>query len=298
MDAFFWESQVDKDGLKIAKQLLKKRVLKESEGAIIADLNKYGLGVVVAVSKDGLPLYFAKDFGLAKLEFNKYKVSKVIHVVATEQTLYFKQLFKIFEKAGWKKWAKNSIHLAYELVDLKEGKMSSRSGDIVLFTELYEKMFDVAMLELQKRNPELNEKKRKSIAHEVTISALKYGMLSQNINKKILFDYKDWLAFEGNTGPYIQYSYVRAKKILDKLKKAPKQKVIIEKSIEYELIKKLNEFSKVFEDAYEKLDPSEIAHYAYELAFKFSKFYEKCPVIKSEYAGSRAKIVKAYLKVL
>jgi len=298
MNAFLWESHVEKDGLKIARQLLKKGVLKESDGAIIADLTKHNLGILVVVSKEGLPLYPAKDLGLVKLEFNKFKVTKIIHVVGVEQQFYFKQLFKIFELAGWKEWAKNSIHVAYELVDLKSGKMSSRTGEVVLFTDLYEKMLDLAKIEMQKRNPEVSIKIREKIAHKITISAIKYGMLSQSLSKKILFDYKDWLSFEGDTGLYIQYSYVRARKILQKIKSPMRQKIIIERPVEYELIKKMNEFQSVFKEAYEKLDPSVIAHYAYRLAFLFNKFYEECPVIGSEYEGSRLKIIKAYLNVM
>ncbi len=297
MNSFLWESQVEKSGLKIAKQLLKKGVLKESEGAIIADLTKHGLEVVVIVAKDGTPLYLAKDLGLAELEFKKHKVSKVIHVVAVEQLLYFKQLFKIFELAGWK-WAENSVHRVYELVGLKEGRMSSRTGNLILFTELYEKMFNLALTEVQKRNPKLKLKKQEELSHQIAMSAMKYGMLSRDLNRKILFDYKDWLSFEGNTGPYIQYSYVRAKKILKKLGKARAQMIKIENDYEYGLVNQLNKFPAVYASAYKKLNPPVIARYAYELATAFSKFYEHCPVIKSEYSGSRAKIIKTYLIVM
>jgi len=293
-DAYIWESQVEKQGLKIAKQLTKKGVLKESQGAIIADLEKYKLGIMVIVTKDGTPLYPAKDLGLVKYEFEKFKVDKIIHVVGTEQSFYFQQLFKVFELAGWSEWAENSIHRAYELVGLRQGKMSSRLGNVVLFRELYDKMLELAKKELKERYNKVTE----SLAHEVTISALKFGMLNHDLNKKILFDYKEWLSFEGNTGPYIQYSFVRANKILKKAGEVKASKIRIEKEQEYELVKKLNDFNKEFKEAYNKLDPSLIAHYALSLANAFNKFYEHCPVINSELKNSRIQIVKAFVKVM
>ncbi len=281
MDKFYWESEVEKEGLKIVDELLKKGLVKKSDGAIIADLGD--LGVVVLVSKEGYPLYPAKDLGLAKKEFKE--AEKVIHVVGVEQELYFKQLFKLFDLIGWD-YSRRSIHKSYELVDLKNEKMSSRLGNIVKLDELYQKMVDVAKEEIKKRG-------RSSDPRKIALAALKFGMLNHNLNKKILFDYKDWLSFEGDTGPYIQYSYVRAINILKKDSVSGKIKIINE--AEHELIKEIYKFSKVFNEAFKKLDPPTIAHYSLTLANKFNKFYECCPAVGN---SSRISIVKAFKWVM
>jgi len=291
-DKWLWESEVEKEGLALAKKLVTKGILKLSQGAIIADLNKYKLGVLVLVTKEGNPLYGAKDLGSAKAEFSL--ANNVIHVVGVEQSLYFKQLFKILELSGIKKKKDSVSHLVFELIDLKEGKMSSRTGNVVLFMDLYDKMFNIALDELRKRGATDNIETR---AHEITISAMKFGVLKYDLNKKILFDINEWLSFEGETGPYIQYSNARANRILEKAGEF-KNEARITDDFEYELIKQLSEFPAMTRQALKNQNPPLIAHYAYALADSFSKFYEHCPVIKSDYKDSRLTLVKAYTIVM
>jgi arginyl-tRNA synthetase len=139
-NAMLWESQVSKPALTIAKDLLKKKVAEKSEGAVGINLEKYGLGYFILLTSEGYPLYSAKDLALAKLKYQKFKgIENSIHVVGSEQNLHFKQLFKTFELAGFKKLLRKNHHLSYQLVMLKSGKMSSRTGDVITYSDLVEK---------------------------------------------------------------------------------------------------------------------------------------------------------------
>jgi len=277
-DKFYFESQVGENGIKIVNDTLKKGIAKESEGAIIIDLEKYGLGIFVLVSKEKTPLYPAKDLELAELEFTDFKIDECIHVVSTEQNLYFKQLFKTFELIK-SSAANKSYHLAYELVTLKEGKMASRLGNVVLYTQLMNKVIERVLAEMKDRKM----KNKEEIAKAVGIGAMKYGMLRIGPEKTIFFDWEDALKLEGNTGPYIQYAHTRCSGILRRSKKwkplyAAKELTDYEKA----LVKILSRFPKIVEQASNDLRPNYICNYAYELAVAFNNFYENCPVIKAK----------------
>jgi arginyl-tRNA synthetase len=277
-DKFYFESQVGEKGIKIVKDALKKGIAKESEGAIIIDLEKYGLGIFVLVSKEKTPLYPAKDLELAELEFTDFKVDECIHVVSTEQNLYFKQLFKTFELIE-SPAANKSYHLAYELVTLKEEKMASRLGNVVLYTQLRDKVIERVLAEMKDRKM----KNREEIAKAIGIGAMKYGMLRIGPEKTIFFDWEDALKLEGNTGPYLQYAHTRCSGILRKSKKwkplyAAKELTDYEKT----LVKILSRFPKIVEQASNDLRSNYICNYVYELAVAFNNFYENCPVIKAK----------------
>lgn len=277
-DKLYFESEVGEKGMKIAEDALKKSIAKQSEGAIIIDLEKYGLGIFVLVSKEGTPLYPAKDLELAELEFSDFKIDKCIHVVSTEQNLYFKQLFKTFELIN-SPAANKSYHLAYEIVTLKEGKMSSRSGNVVLYTELRNKMIEKVLSEMKNRKM----KNKKEIAKAIGIGAMKYGMLKISPEKVIFFDWRDALKLEGNTAPYLQYAHTRCSGILRKSKKW-KPVYVTKELTRYEkaLVKILSRFPQIVEQAANDLRPNYICNYVYELAVAFNEFYENCPVIKAE----------------
>jgi len=277
-DRFYFESEVGKKGLKISEDILKKGMAKESEGAIIVDLEKYGLGIFVLVSKDKTPLYPAKDLELAELQFNEFKFDKCIHLVSTEQNLYFKQLFKTLELIK-SPVANKKYHLPYELVTLKEGKMASRLGNVVLYKQLRDKVIEKVLEEMKDREMENKEK----IAKSVGIGAMKYGMLKVSPEKVIFFDWEEALKLEGNTGPYLQYAYTRCSGILRKSKKW-KAVCKVKELTEHEkiLVKILSRFSELVEQASNDLRPSHICNYLYELATTFNNFYENCPVLKAE----------------
>jgi arginyl-tRNA synthetase len=282
-DRFYFESEVGKKGLKISEDIVKKGIAKQSEGAIIVDLEKYGLGIFVLVSKEGTPLYPAKDLELAGLEFGDFKIDKCIHVVSTEQNLYFKQLFKTFEQIK-SPAANKSYHLSYELVTLKEGKMASRLGNVVLYAQLRDKIIEKVLEEMKDRQL----KNKKEIAKQVGICAMKYGMLKISPEKVIFFDWEDALKLNGNTGPYLQYAHTRCQGILEKAGKW-KTNLKAEKLAEEEkqLVKILSRFSETVEQAAKDLRPHYICNYAYDLATAFDRFYEFCPVLKAETAEQK-----------
>ena len=301
-DAWFFDNKLAGPGKAIVNQLLKANIAKTSEGAIIVDLKEYGLDIALLLKSDGTALYLTKDLALAKEKFEKYKIDMSVYVVAAPQTLHFKQLFKILELAHFHQ-AKNCFHLPYELVMLKEGKMASRLGNVVFYTELAKKVKIKALHEVTKRNPKLSVDKRKDVAKKVAIAALKYGMLKQSNNKVIIFDWKAALDFEGNTGPYLQYALVRAKKIMAKAgKKVSKSDLnALKNTEEFSLVKRIAEFPTIIEKTAQSYQPHLLANYSYNLAQAFNSFYESCPVIQAtpkELMSARLALVAAFSQTL
>jgi len=277
-DKLYFESEVGKRGMKIAQEILKKGIAKESQGAIIVDLEKHGLGIFVLVSQDKTPLYPAKDLELAELQFKDFKPDQRIHVVSTEQNLYFKQLFKTLELIG-SPAANKSYHLSYELVTLKEGKMASRLGNVVLYRQLRDKVVEKVLEEMKDREM----KDKEEIAMSIGLGAMKYGMLKVGPEKVIFFDWEEATKLEGNTGPYLQYAHTRCKGILEKAGKwKPNFNFEQLAGEEKNLVKSLVKFSEVVEQAAKDLKPHYICNYIYELATVFDRFYEFCPVLKAE----------------
>ncbi|MCK4714990.1 MAG: arginine--tRNA ligase, partial [Candidatus Aenigmarchaeota archaeon] len=215
-DRLYMESEVEAEGLDISKRLVKKRVARVSDDAIIVNLEKQKLGVFVLVTKDNTPLYHAKDLALAQLQVKEYNPDRIIHVVGSEQTFYFRQLFKLLEVMKWPHHEKE-FHMIYELVNLSSGKkMKSREGEVILYDEFKEKLLKLARRETKEKNPKLSAKELDSITSLIGMGALKYTMLSQSPEKTIVFNWDNVLSFDGDTGPYVQYSHVRAMSILRK----------------------------------------------------------------------------------
>jgi arginyl-tRNA synthetase len=281
-DKYYFESDVEKRAVKISKELLKESIAKLSEGATIIDLSEYNLGIFVLLTKEGNPVYESKDLALAEMEFDDFKIDRCIHVVGSEQKLYFQQLFKVFELINSPGSGK-SYHLVYELVNLKTGKMSSRLGSVVLYTQLMNEILKKIQKQIEERNPKLNKKEKQDLAKKIAVGALKYGMLSMSCDKILVFDWEKALMLEGNTGPYLQYAHTRCNGILNKAKKW-KENFVNENFTceERKLVKKLSEFPEVVEQALRDFRPHYLCNYAYELATIFSEFYHLCPVLKTE----------------
>lgn len=301
-DVYFYESDYRKLGKEIVEEGLKKGVMRRTEeGAVISQLEKYGLPDTVVLRSDGTGLYITSDFGLTVYRFKKYKLDKCIWVVSSEQNLHFKQLFKILELLGYN-WVKDCVHFSYELVRLPEGKMSSREGKAVLLDEVVDKLVKMAYEEIEKRSQSFSEKEKREIAEAVGIGALKYSIVKVEPEKMITFEWERMLKFEGDTGPYLQYAHTRCAGIL---RKAEKWKINYKadeiNEDEKILIKTLMKFQKVVENAAKELKPNYICNYAYELATIFDKFYERVPVLKAEdekKKNFRLTLVKATKTVL
>jgi len=296
-DKYYFEADVEKKGNEIVQKFLKEGVFHQSEGAIVFDLSKYNLGIFVLITKNGTPLYHAKDIALAEQQMADFKPDLIIHVVGSEQKLYFEQLFKTLEiiksPAAGKK-----VHAIYELVALKEGKMSSRQGSVILYTDLRKQIFEKVKEEVLKRNPKLEQRKSDEIANIITTAAMKYSMLNVSTEKIIHFDWQEALKLEGNTGPYIQYTITRANSVL---KKGGKFKETFSSELtdeEKDLIKLMQNFEEVVVHSAKDYKPHYVANYAYDLATTFNRYYEKVQILKSDEKNFRMTLTKAVKEVL
>jgi len=296
-DFHFFESETEELGKNLVQSLVKEGIAKISEGATIMDLEKDNFGVWVLLRKDGTVLYSAKDLALAEMKFKKYKIDESLVITSVEQNLHFKQLQKTLELMKFPHW-KRYNHLGYESVRLPWGKMSSRTGDNVFYREFKDELIAEAKKELKSRG-KLSERELEKRSLSIAIAAMKYTMLKQDINKIIIFNKEDALRFEGDSGPYLLYSYARAKSILKKAgKKAKLSKNLNVELSERLLINELARFPQVVSQASETQSPAMIAHYSYALAQMFNEFYHSNKVIGSEEEGFRLQLVRAFSQVL
>lgn len=287
----YFESEVEKRGVELAKKLVKKKLARESEGALIVDLEKYGLGIYVALTSDGHAVYHSKDLALAELKLKEYKLDQSIHIVGKEQELYFLQLFKTFELIK-SKLANKSKHLIYGLVMLPEGKMSSREGNVVLYHDLIQKTLQATENEIKKRHTRLSKTELEKRKKQIAFAALKFNMLNRENNRQIIFDWDKAIQFEGETGPYIQYAHARINSILKKAKKPTKVKYdLLTTPEETKLIHLLEQFPQVVEDSAKNYKANTIANYALSLAQSFNEFYEKNQILKEEKDIKAARLI-------
>ncbi|MFZ1971023.1 MAG: arginine--tRNA ligase [Candidatus Nanoarchaeia archaeon] len=298
-DDYFFEKDMEEGGKEIVESMLKNQIAKRSEGAIIIDLQKYKLGIWVLMRTDGTILYSAKDLALVGEKITKHPdTDRLIYVIANEQDLHFNQLVKTLELINPKSY-KNLYHVSYGMVRLPTGKMSSRTGNNILYSDFLEEITAHSKKEIKKREPKIKKEELENRALKISISCIKYSMLKQGEQKNIIFDIKDSLNFEGNSGAYILYSYARANSILkkSKVKANPNAHIELEDK-EIQLIKELSEFQEILLKSYNTLSPSYIANYSYQLAQTFNEFYHSCPVIKSKKESFRIALVEASKQIL
>jgi len=282
-DKTYYESKVYTKGKDIVLDGLKKGIFKKKDdGAIVIDLKDEGLDEKVLLRSDGTSVYITYDLSLAKLKDDDFKLDGSIYVVGNEQEYYFKVLFLVLKKLGFK-FADHLKHLSYGMVELPEGKMKSREGTVVDADDLIDEVMKLSEEDLKERYKDLSKKEIENRALKIALAAIKYKLVRVDIFKNMVFDPKESVSFEGDTGPYLLYSYARANSILKKTKNKKNDFQIdkVEKS-EFELIKKINEFQNVVKESYEKYNPSLVAHYSYGLAQLFNEFYHACSVIDAE----------------
>ncbi|MBS1266683.1 MAG: Arginine--tRNA ligase [Candidatus Woesearchaeota archaeon] len=290
IDRPYWESEVEQPGIKIVKQQLEKGNAEYSEGAIIADLEKYNLKVLVLLKSNGTSLYSTKDLALAYLKSEEYEFDQSLYIVGSEQEFHFKQLFQYLKIIGYPDADKVS-HVSYGLVSLKQGKMSSRKGNIVLYEDLRDKLLKLAKSQISNRN--LDEKQKQKVSRIVTFAALKFSMLNQDPKKFIIFDPKQALSFEGETGPYLQYTHAR---ICSILRKSPQKAItnvnfsLLQTKSEHNLIKQLGTFPDTVSQAASHYKPSSICRYLLDLAQMFNEFYHKHRVLSDNLELSKARL--------
>ncbi|MEI6596909.1 MAG: arginine--tRNA ligase, partial [bacterium] len=287
----FYESETIDKGLDVVAKLYNKHFFVKSQGAIIADLNKYDLGVLVILRSDGTALYPVADLSLAEEKFKKYKIDKSIYVVDIRQSLYFKQLFKIMELLGHKK---EMLHLGYEFVKLPEGMMSSRTGNVITYEDLRARSFKKAISETKKRHKKWGEKKIIEVVNKLVNGALKFEMLKVGADKVITFDIDQALRFDGYTAAYLQYTSARIQSILRKVKGKNIKKINyknLAEPKEIELINKLAKYPETVIIAGKNYDPSELAKYLFELAQYFNDYYHAITVLKAKDEIKQARLV-------
>lgn len=279
-------------------ELKKKGLLKESEGAKVVDLEQYGLGICLIKKSDGTTLYATRDITAAIDRYKKYKFSKMFYEVGAEQKLHFKQFFKILDLMGYS-WAKDCMHIDHGLYLDNDGKkFSTRKGKTVFMAEVINETINLAKKEIIKRE-KLSQKELQKRAKIIGLAAILYGDLKNHRSSDIIFDIERFLSFEGNTGPYLLYTYARAKSILRKVKSKSKKLIINEISEkEKNIISKLSNFPQIVESAYNHLAPNIIANYAYELAQTFNEFYHSEKVIGSEKESFRLFLVESASQVI
>ncbi len=297
----FYESEYIDAGLKLVSDLIKSGLLIKSEGAIIANLEKYGLGVLPVIRTDGTALYPVADFALAQAKFKQYNAEESIYVVDIRQGLYFQQLAKIFELIGYKQKIK---HLGYDFVTLPGGMMSSRTGNVITYEELNAKIFDKLFAETKKRHDDWTGDRVHQVAWNLTISTIKFEMLKVSADKIITFNIDDASRFDGYTACYLQYGYARLKSIVRKEKlslfAAPINYGLLSGVKERELLVKLARYPELIKAAGAKYNPSEITKYLFELVQLFNDYYHSTNILKAEPKLRRARLVliKAVAQVL
>jgi arginyl-tRNA synthetase len=294
-DKVYNESEVYEKGRDIVLKGLKKGVFKkDKDGNVIVDLGK-PLGKKVLLRRDGTSIYITQDLYNAKLRYDEFKYDKSIYVVANEQDYHFKVLFKVLEKLGFK-FAKGCYHLSYGMIFLPKGRMKSREGTVVDADAIMDDLAKNAKREVKSRH-RISERRADELSEKIGLGALKYSLLKYSAHKNFVFNPDESISFEGETGPYLQYSAVRAKRILEKSKKKPKFSEV-EKDVEYFLIRKMADLKEVIREAANRYSPHIITNYTIELAQLFSEFYSQCQVIGSDLESSRLAIVKAYSIVI
>ena len=269
----------------VIDELKEKGLLVESEGAQIVDLSAYDMPPCLVLRSDGASLYATRDLAAAIYRKQTYDFYKSLYVVAYQQNLHFRQFFKVLELMG-KEWAKDLVHVAYGMVSLEEGSMSTRKGRVVYLEDVINKCVEKALAIITEKNPSLENKEE--TAKTVGVGAVIFGALYNNKIKDITFSYDKVLNFEGETSCYVQYTCARAHSVLEKGGSA---RAYAAKEVcpqEFEVVKQLAEFPATCHDALEKYEPCFIARYCVDLAQKFNKFYFDCSILNAEDEQTRA----------
>lgn len=263
----------------VVDELTEKGLLVESRGAKVVDLDEYGMAPCIILKSDGTSLYATRDMAAAIYRKNTYDFYKCLYVVAYQQNLHFKQFFKVLELMG-KEWAKDLVHVAYGMVSLEEGTMSTRKGNVVFLEDVINKCIEKAYTIIDEKNPDLENKA--DVAQKVGVGAVIFGALYNNKIKDIVFSYDKVLNFDGETSVYVQYTCARANSVLQKGGVPASYEIPELTAEEIELVKGIATFPDTVKLAAEKYEPSYIARFAVDVAQKFNKFYFNCKILSAE----------------
>ena len=289
-DKIYYESNTYLVGKKkVEEGLAKGLFFRKPDNSVWADLTDEGLDQKLLLRADGTSVYMTQDIGTAEMRFADYPIDKMIYVVGNEQNYHFQVLSILLDRLGFK-WGKELVHFSYGMVELPNGKMKSREGTVVDADELIEAMVDDALKTSEElgKFKDMSEEERREIARVVGLGALKYFILKVDARKNMRFNPKESIDFNGNTGPFIQYTYARIRSIL---RKAEAEGITIPASLEanmplnekeIELIQKIGEFGAAVEQAGKDYSPSGIANYCYELTKAFNQFYHDYSILGAD----------------
>ncbi len=292
----YFESELYEKGKEVALEGFKKNIfIKDETGAIIAPLEKYGISDKIILRGDGTSVYITQDMYLAQKRYQDFKFDRSIYVVASEQNLHFKQLFKILELLG-RPYAKNLYHLSYGMVNLPSGRMKSREGTVIDADDFMDEMSAMAEKEVRARYKDLSEKEIKYRSEQIGLAAIKFFMVRTDAARDIVFNPEESLQFEGETGPYLQYTRARAGSIIRKAA-VVKGKVnydLLSSPSEQNLIKLLLQFSLKLEETAEQFRPHILGHFLLNLAQAFNEFYHSSQVISEDKELMKARLQLVY----
>ena len=289
-DKIYYESETYLEGkAKVEEGLAKGLFFRKPDGSVWADLSNEGLDQKLLLRADGTSVYMTQDIGTADLRFKDYPIDKMIYVVGNEQNYHFQVLSILLDRLGFK-WGKELVHFSYGMVELPNGKMKSREGTVVDADDLMEEMVSAARRTSEElgKFADMTENERNDIARIVGMGALKYFILKVDARKNMLFNPEESIDFNGNTGPFIQYTYARIRSIM---RKAEAEGIVLPSVLpntlplnekEVQLIQKLNSFETVVEQAGKDYSPSGIANYCYELTKDFNQFYHDYSILNAE----------------
>jgi len=290
-DKIYYESQTYLKGkAKVEEGLEKGLFFRKDDNSVWADLTNEGLDQKLLLRSDGTSVYMTQDIGTAEMRFSDYPIDKMIYVVGNEQNYHFQVLSILLDRLGFK-WGKELVHFSYGMVELPNGKMKSREGTVVDADDLIDLMINDARKTADEagKNADLTEEERQEIARIVGMGALKYFILKVDARKNMLFNPEESIDFNGNTGPFIQYTHARIKSIM---RKAEAQGVMIPNQLDVEnstlnqkeidLVQKMNAYGAAVEQAGKDYSPSGIANYCYDLTKEFNQWYHDYSVLNAE----------------
>lgn len=297
----FYENEVIGAGLKLVAELTERGILKKSQGAIIADLEEYGLGVLPVVRSDGTALYAVADLALASEKFRKYGLDESVYIVDVRQSLYFKQLFKILELVGFRQ---TLVHLTYDFVTLPEGMMASRTGNVISYQELRDKVVAKLTKETAMRHSDWSSARIARVVHTLAVASMKFEMLKVSPDKTITFNIEEALRFDGYTACYLEYGYARFSSIIRKrgfrLFKETLDPARLTEAKEKELLIKIAKYPKTVWLARENHNPSEITKYLFELVQLANDYYHEINILKADppVRAARLALTRSIVQVL
>ncbi len=315
-DKIYYESDTYLVGkAEVEKGLSKGLFVRHDDGSVWADLTKDGLDEKLLLRKDGTSVYMTQDIGTAKLRFQDFPIDKMIYVVGNEQNYHFQVLSILLDRLGFK-WGKDLVHFSYGMVELPNGKMKSREGTVVDADELVADMIATARQTSEElgKFADMSEEEKNEIARIVGLGALKYFLLKVDARKNMMFNPAESIDFNGNTGPFIQYTYARIRSVL---RKAESEGFVIPSVLEsgidindkeQELIQHLSDFTATIQSAGADYNPSSIANYCYDLVKEYNQFYHDYSIMREENVVKKqlrlvlsdcvAKVIRTGMKLL